>query len=290
MDVVKVGEFIRDKRKKKGLTQKDVAMKLGISDKAISKWERGICCPDISLLKDLSAILGVSVNELLLGEDIGKLEKDKTDDVLVSSVKQYTSIEKKKNRRLLIFTIILLVFYVFLGFAMYLTFNQFNKTDGLTWETIENRKLSERLYTSLENYDYDEVRELVKKSLGYKENDEYVIENENNCLEPHSGWGIVCRLKDFENEGIKFVSHKYLDKFYAGGGSFGVQYEVLIEYDGREILLNNITYVHNGVIEEVIPSFLGDDPYFQFEYPEINAKIVNFFNNEGYNWEDDMLT
>jgi len=68
MDVKKVGEFIKQKRKEKKLTQKELAQKLSITDRAISKWERGICCPDISLLKDLSSILGTSVNELLSGE------------------------------------------------------------------------------------------------------------------------------------------------------------------------------------------------------------------------------
>ena len=91
MNVKKVGEFIKQKRKEKKLTQKELAEKLSITDRAISKWERGICCPDISILKELSSILEVSVNELLAGEDIEKLEKEKTDDVLVDSVKQYTS-------------------------------------------------------------------------------------------------------------------------------------------------------------------------------------------------------
>ena len=100
MKMEKVGDFIRKKRKDKNLTQKELAKELGVSDKAISKWERGICCPDISLLKELSSILGVSVNELLSGEDIEKLEKEKTDDVLVDSVNKYASIEKIKRLKL----------------------------------------------------------------------------------------------------------------------------------------------------------------------------------------------
>ena len=105
MNVKKVGEFIKQKRKDKKLTQKELAEKLSITDRAISKWERGICCPDISILKELSSILEVSVNELLAGEEIEKLEKEKTDNVLVDSVKQYTSIEKKKNICILVYRI-----------------------------------------------------------------------------------------------------------------------------------------------------------------------------------------
>ena len=53
MNKQKIGDFIKKKRKEKGLTQKELAEKLEITDRAISKWERGINCPDISLLKDL---------------------------------------------------------------------------------------------------------------------------------------------------------------------------------------------------------------------------------------------
>ena len=148
MKMEKVGDFIRKKRKDKNLTQKELAKELGVSDKAISKWERGICCPDISLLKELSSILGVSVNELLSGEDIEKLEKEKTDDVLVDSVKQYTSIEKKKKKKLLIFTCVLLGFYIFVVIWMYLMFNQINKTNGITLETLQNKRMSDKIYTA----------------------------------------------------------------------------------------------------------------------------------------------
>lgn len=68
MDNKKIGEYISTLRKKKSLTQKDLADKLGITDKAVSKWERGAGYPDISMLRPLAEILGTSVNELLEGE------------------------------------------------------------------------------------------------------------------------------------------------------------------------------------------------------------------------------
>ena len=70
MDQERFGKFILNLRKEKNLTQNDVAQKLGVTDKAVSKWERGLGCPDISLLVPLSNILGISVNELLLQEKI----------------------------------------------------------------------------------------------------------------------------------------------------------------------------------------------------------------------------
>lgn len=64
----KLGAFICTARRAKGLTQKQLADALGVTDKAVSKWERGVSCPDISLLTPLAGALGVSVTELLAGE------------------------------------------------------------------------------------------------------------------------------------------------------------------------------------------------------------------------------
>ena len=61
MDNKKIGLFIASLRKEIGLTQKDLADKLFITDRAVSKWERGLSLPDISLLDNLSSILGVNV-------------------------------------------------------------------------------------------------------------------------------------------------------------------------------------------------------------------------------------
>ena len=67
MDCSRVGKLIFDLRKEKKLTQKQLANAMNISDKTISKWERGLGCPDVSLLKSLSDILGVHIEKILLG-------------------------------------------------------------------------------------------------------------------------------------------------------------------------------------------------------------------------------
>ncbi|HWT74450.1 MAG TPA: helix-turn-helix domain-containing protein [Mobilitalea sp.] len=68
MDNKKIGDFISTMRKRNNMTQKDLADRLGITDKAVSKWERGAGYPDISILKPLADVLGITVNELLDGE------------------------------------------------------------------------------------------------------------------------------------------------------------------------------------------------------------------------------
>ena len=67
MNNVKVGQFISEKRKALGMTQQDLAEKLQITNKAVSKWETGDGMPDIQLLKPLSIELGVTVDEILNG-------------------------------------------------------------------------------------------------------------------------------------------------------------------------------------------------------------------------------
>ncbi|HPF88650.1 MAG TPA: helix-turn-helix domain-containing protein [Candidatus Limiplasma sp.] len=68
MDCAKIGTLICSLRKEQGLTQRQLADRMNISDKAVSKWERGLGCPDVSLLAELSSLFGVNLEELLSGE------------------------------------------------------------------------------------------------------------------------------------------------------------------------------------------------------------------------------
>jgi transcriptional regulator with XRE-family HTH domain len=70
MDLKKIGAYIAGKRKGLGLTQRELAEKLGMSDKSVSKWERGVCLPDVSLYTELCGLLGISLNEFFAGEDL----------------------------------------------------------------------------------------------------------------------------------------------------------------------------------------------------------------------------
>ena len=75
MDQIKIGKFISELRKEKGLTQKELADKIGVTDRAISKWENGRGMPDISLLRKISEIFDISINELLSAERINDENK-----------------------------------------------------------------------------------------------------------------------------------------------------------------------------------------------------------------------
>ena len=97
MDLVKIGKYVAGKRKELGLTQKQLAEKLSMSDKSVSKWERGICLPDVSVYEEYCSILGISINEFLAGEDIAQENiVKKSEDNLI----QITTDSKHRQKKL----------------------------------------------------------------------------------------------------------------------------------------------------------------------------------------------
>ena len=113
MDLVKIGRFIAELRKSKNLTQQELADKLLVTDRAVSKWERGLSLPDASKMLDLCNILGITVNELLTCEviDMENYNK-KAEELLIEMAKQ----EELKNKKLIVNMYVLLIttsiFYV----------------------------------------------------------------------------------------------------------------------------------------------------------------------------------
>ena len=95
MNQIKIGEFISSQRRKNNLTQAALAEKLGITDRAVSKWERGKGLPDASLMLDLCEILGITVNELLNGEKISmENNNQKNEQLLLDMAKEL----ERKNK------------------------------------------------------------------------------------------------------------------------------------------------------------------------------------------------
>lgn len=89
MNLEKIGKFIASSRKKQNLTQEQLAEQLGITKNAVSKWERGLCLMDMSLLEPLSKILKVTVNEILAGEKIERTDlPQKADENIINIAKK----------------------------------------------------------------------------------------------------------------------------------------------------------------------------------------------------------
>lgn len=96
MDQLKIGKFIAECRKNKNLTQIQLAEKLNITDRAVSKWENGKSMPDSSIMLELCGLLGITVNDLLNGEVV-VMEKynEKTENLLIEIAKEKEMADKR---------------------------------------------------------------------------------------------------------------------------------------------------------------------------------------------------
>lgn len=137
MDNLKTGKFISERRKALGYNQKELAEKLNITDKAVSKWETGRSAPDVSLLIPLAGILQVSVAEILNGEKICE-EKvtDISDEIIVKFLK------KSKSKIILIIILVLaLLLGVLVSYPAYQYVNSIAANDYYSIASIVKNKL-----------------------------------------------------------------------------------------------------------------------------------------------------
>lgn len=98
MDQIKIGKFISNKRKEKNITQSELAELLGITDRAISKWENGICMPDASNILELCDILNITINDLFSGEVVDMKENEKK---LEEHLLEMTRAKEQRDKELL---------------------------------------------------------------------------------------------------------------------------------------------------------------------------------------------
>ena len=122
MDQIKIGKFISEKRKEKNITQSELAEKLYITDRAVSKWERGICLPDAGTMPKLCEILGISINDLFSGKIVDMKNNEK---ILEEHLLEMTRLKEEKDRQLLnleyvIGCIILILFLTIVFVSAYL--------------------------------------------------------------------------------------------------------------------------------------------------------------------------
>ena len=132
MDNKKFGDFIKELRKEKQLTQKELGEKLNITDKAISKWERGLSFPDIAVLKDLAEFFEIDISELLNGER-GKKQEIYREKAIKEAIENYKNIEEKKKekvqkvkKRIGVISIIIFVFALILQIVYLIIFKRHN--------------------------------------------------------------------------------------------------------------------------------------------------------------------
>lgn len=128
MDQIKIGLFISEKRKAVGLTQSALSERLNITDRAVSKWERGICLPDAAIMLELCSILKITVNELLTGEMINEKDNNQKHDEIV---KELLEQKQQADRQLLNLEIVVgaICLFILLGGAVLSAY--INATEGV---------------------------------------------------------------------------------------------------------------------------------------------------------------
>ena len=117
MDQIKIGKFISAMRKEQGLTQRQLADKLLISDKTVSKWECGKGMPEVSLMLPLCDALGINLNELFSGEKLTDADyKKKAEENIMNLVK-----EKSESKKKIILSVIVMVITFMAGVVLIMT-------------------------------------------------------------------------------------------------------------------------------------------------------------------------
>lgn len=221
MDQIKIGKFIATTRAAKKLTQDELAQKIGVTDKAISKWENGRCLPDVSLFKPLCKTLGISVNELLNGE------KDTNEDGYINYIKE----TNKKNKLKLILTILVSTTILILLLLAIYFLNNFGKT------TLY------KLYGTSENFAY-------REGLLTVSNEKYILST-----------GIVEYANEtLEDAKILSIQMKYNNSIITSG-NLSKGNTILVEDVGYNEIFSKekIDNLDNWVIE--ITYFANDEIY-----------------------------
>ena len=243
MDLVKIGKYIAEKRKELGLTQRQLADELGMSDKSVSKWERGICLPDVSVYSELCTILGISINEFLAGEDIVKEDiLQRSEENIINVTTENKLRQKVLKRIILVLLVVALMAFVTVGVIFFQAVRPQNYIEPVEENSIE-MKTAETLagpdgafiykYVTTDRYKSLKIHysEYHKGKLTDKSNLEIPYDNEDS---PRNGQILV--VPDFQHFTVKLVAADDESKS-------SVEIPVLDGVKGRDYFLRTATQI-----------------------------------------------
>ena len=161
MDPKKTGTIISDARRKLNMTQKDLADKLYVSDKAVSKWERGLCFPDISVLIPLTENLNISLYDLLRGE---KMNKKEVEETLKNTINFSNNELKRNKKKYTIISLIIIFIIVLTGIVTFIINNKNNDISGIVdKDTIYDISYYSDYKTSLKSTNGENIELIIMK-------------------------------------------------------------------------------------------------------------------------------
>ena len=277
MDLIKIGKYIASKRKSLGMTQKQLAEKLGMSDKSVSKWERGVCLPDVSVYKELCSILGISLNEFLAGEDIAQenlIQKSETN--IIEIIKD--NINKEKCLKVMKY--ILLVISIFalsvLGFAIYRLKKPQNYISPVAKDSIEIQTAEllagpdgAFVYKFITTDEYKKLRLHIYRYESGKLIDQDKVEmGFEDISSPQSGE--IVMVPDFNNYVIKLI-------ISGDGNKLSTEFPVLENVEDKEYYGRAATEIKNVVDIK----YNKQQPLIAFVYDndEMNVPTLDDFIN-----------
>lgn len=164
------GALIRELRKEKGLTQKELAQRLHVTDRAVSKWERGLCAPDIALLEPLAQTLDATVLELISGARAKQETRPENVDSAVQEVLRYSEREITRKGKTIRKRSLLAAVGVCL--ALLLALPVLNGTlggDGFAWRCIPAWLCARNAARALEDYDKEGIEHYIGNAGGIYE-------------------------------------------------------------------------------------------------------------------------
>ena len=273
MDLVKIGKYISEKRKNLGMTQKQLAEKIGMSDKSVSKWERGICLPDVSLYFDLCSILGISINEFLAGEDIvhENIEK-KSEENIISVVTD--SKRKQKSLKYIICALLILSILTtaVIATSLYRAYKPMNFITPMAGNSVEMQMVNLIAGPDGVNaYQFTTTDKFARLKIYYSEyhqgkllSKEPVEIGFDDMDSPKNG-GIIL-VPDYDHAIIKLVV------WTDDGSKSSVDLPLMEGVEGREY------YIRSQVRIEGKPEILYDteDVLMAWVYDKDEIKIPNF--------------
>lgn len=280
MNYDKIGSFIQQRRKSMNLTQKQLADKIGVTDKAISKWERGQGCPDVSILEVLSNELGCSILELLKGMKIESkvIPMTEADDYIKDSMNISEENIKTKIKNV-ISRVIEVIVIVTVGFVLYFNFMQINYI-----EKKYNYKVT--------NQDFKTINSIIEK-IDHNMN---IIEKNVNTFEENDYKDIVSKLNKYY-ESIKETT--LLKRIVAGKDfNYNINDMSLLVVLGNDLadelaILDIIQkYTNNENIELYKKLITSESLSFSAAYDNVYNKLDNIYKYNLFydnNNDDDTL-
>lgn len=247
MDLIKIGKYIAGKRKSLGMTQKQLAEKLGMSDKSVSKWERGVCLPDVSVYKELCSILGISLNEFLAGEDIAQenlIQKSETNIIEVIR----DNINKQKCLKVMkcILLVIAICAVSIIGFTIYRLKKPQNFIEPLAEDSIEMQTAKllagpdgAFIYKFITTDEYKKLRlHIHRYESGRLSNQDKVEIGFEDIGSPKSGE--IVMVPDFDNYVMKLI-------ISGDGNKLSTEIPILENVENREYYGRSATEIKNVV-------------------------------------------